>query len=198
MCMSAEYNTRLTLIQRAQNQDDEKAWSEFCEIYKGFIFIVTSKMGIFDIDCEDIVQQVMVKVWKKLPEFQYDRDRSHFRTWLSSITHKTVVDFIRKQTRAAKRHEKAQDDYLSSITVPEVEEIAEKEWQIYVMKLAMERISECFTGKAIEVFLKSMQGMSGEQISEELCLPLNTVYTFRSRVKKRLNEEMKQLRSEIE
>jgi len=195
-------NTRLTLIQRAQDQNNELAWAEFTEIYKNYIYVIVSKMGVYTNDCEDVVQQVMVKLWQKLPDFKYDHDRARFRTWLSSITHHTVVDFIRKQVSSSNKHNKAKDDvsldFLSSITLPQVEEIAEREWELYIMRLALSNITEFFNGKAIEVFLKSVDGVSGEQIAQELELGLDTVYVLKARVKKRLAQEIKRLQSEIE
>ena len=40
--------TRLTLIQRAQNPDDELAWNEFVEVYKNYIYVIIRQMGIND------------------------------------------------------------------------------------------------------------------------------------------------------
>jgi RNA polymerase sigma factor (sigma-70 family) len=193
--------TRLTLIQRAQNPDDELAWNEFVEVYKNYIYVIIRQMGINDKDCEDILQQVLVKLWKKLPTFEYGVNKSKFRTWLGTLTHSSVVDFFRKQSSQNRRIEgasKEQMTHLNTISTPEIEEMAEREWRLYITNLAMTNIEQFFSGKAIDVFKMSIKGQSNQQISDELEIKIDTVYILKNRVKKRLTEEIKQLKSQYE
>jgi RNA polymerase sigma-70 factor (ECF subfamily) len=190
--------TRLTLIQRAQNPNDEMAWNEFVEVYKNYIYVVIRQMGIKDKDCEDILQQVLIKLWKKLPDFEYGKNKSKFRTWLGVITHSTTVDFFRKQSSQNRRLEDAtreQVAHLNTIDKPEIEEMAEREWRLYITNLAMANIEQFFSGKAIDVFKMSMKGQSNEKISSDLEIKIDTVYILKNRVKKRLTDEIKQLKS---
>ncbi|MDD7986612.1 RNA polymerase sigma factor [Lentisphaera marina] len=193
--------TRLTLIQRAQNPDDETAWNEFVEVYKNYIYVVIRQMGINDKDCEDILQQVLIKLWKKLPDFEYGKNKSKFRTWLGVITHSTTVDFFRKQSSQNRRLEDAtreQVAHLNTIDKPEIEEMAEREWRLYITNLAMANIEQFFSGKAIDVFKMSMKGQSNEKISSELEIKIDTVYILKNRVKKRLTDEIKRLKNQFE
>ena len=193
--------TRLTLIQRAQDQNDEAAWSEFVEIYKNYIYVIIRQMGIKDKDCEDILQQVLLKLWKKLPDFEYGKNKSKFRTWLGTITHSATMDFFRRQASQNRRVEgatKEQVAHLSTIDTPEIEEMAEREWRLYITNLAMANIEQFFSGKAIDVFKMTIQGVSNEKISIDLDIKIETVYILKNRVKKRLTEEIKQLKSQYE
>jgi len=193
--------TRLTLIQRAQDQSDEAAWSEFVEIYKNYIYVIIRKMGINDKDCEDILQQVLLKLWKTLPDFEYGKNKSKFRTWLGTITHSSTMDFFRRQASQDRRIEgatNAQMTHLNTINKPEIEEMAEREWRLYITNLAMNNIEQFFSGKAIDVFKMSIKGQSNQQISEDLGVKLETVYILKNRVKKRLTEEIKQLKAQYE
>ena len=193
--------TRLTLIQRAQDQSDEAAWSEFVEIYKNYIYVIIRKMGINDKDCEDILQQVLLKLWKTLPDFEYGKNKSKFRTWLGTITHSSTMDFFRRQASQDRRIEgatNAQMTHLNTINKPEIEEMAEREWRLYITNLAMNNIEQFFSGKAIDVFKMSIKGQSNQQISEDLGIKLETVYILKNRVKKRLTEEIKQLKAQYE
>jgi RNA polymerase sigma factor (sigma-70 family) len=193
--------TRLTLIQRAQNPDDEAAWSEFVEIYKNYIYVIIRQMGINDKDCEDVLQQILVKLWKNLPDFEYGKNKSKFRTWLGTITHSATMDFFRKQASQNRRIEAATKEplaHLATIDTPEIEAIAEREWRLYITNLAMANIEQFFSGKAIDVFKMSIKGQSNQQISDELEIKIDTVYILKNRVKKRLTEEIKQLKSQYE
>ena len=200
--MPNQYNTSLTLIQRAQDPNNEKAWNDFAEVYKGYIYVIISEMGIWEDDCQDLSQQVMIKVWQKLPDFDYNRDRSKFRTWLGALTRNTVVDFIRKQKSRIRMEEKVVQDetlnYLELITLPERDDYAEKEWKNYVANLALRNVKEFFSGKAIEVFQLSMKGVSKIEIAKKLDLHPESVTCLRGRVKRRLQDEIKHLRTEYE
>ena len=82
--------------------------------------------------------------------------------------------------------------------VPEVEKQIEEEWRNYLVKVAMERIKEVFTGKAFEVFGLTLEGKSAEEISEDLGLRIDSIYVLRNRVKGRLQHEIQQLRHDLE
>ena len=74
-------DTRVTLLMRVKNQHDDKSWEDFVFYYKKkFIYIICRKMGLNHHDGEEVVQKVLLKLWDKLPEFEYDQG-SRFRGW---------------------------------------------------------------------------------------------------------------------
>jgi RNA polymerase sigma-70 factor (ECF subfamily) len=201
MAEDDQYNTRATLIQRVQNQHDEQSWEEFVRVYRRYIYAIIRSMNISEHDTEDILQQVLINIWNSLPKMDCDKI-NRFRSWLSTVTKNAVTDFIRKRTREAKRLEKAgQDDtltYLKTIRLPEIESIAEKEWEIHLTNLALENIEPLFSGKAVDAFRMTLEGKSVEDIAKELDLKENSVYRLKNRVKERLIQEIIQLRQELE
>ncbi|VGO18696.1 RNA polymerase sigma factor [Pontiella sulfatireligans] len=199
--MSDQYNTRYTLIQRVQENQDEHSWEEFLQAYQPYIQAIIRNMNINEHDAEDIVQQVMLKVWKKIGEIDNDPNK-RFRSWLSTVTSNCVKDFIRKRKQDVARLEKAAQDetlsYINSIRLPDIEEIAERRWGVHVFNLALERIDGLFSGKAIQVFMLSLEGMPVDVIAQRMELKENSVYRLKNRVKERLALEIKQLREELE
>jgi RNA polymerase sigma factor (sigma-70 family) len=199
--MEDHYSTRKTLIQRVQNQHDEKSWDEFVHVYRRYIYAIIRSMNINEHDTEDILQQVLINLWNNLPKMDYDRI-SRFRSWLSTVTKNCVTDFIRKRSRDANRIEKAgQDDtltYLSTIRLPEIDDIAEREWEIHLTNMALENIAPLFSGKAVEAFRLTLEGKSVEEIAEMLDLKGNSVYRLKNRVKDRLIQEIVHLRETLE
>ncbi|MEM7475107.1 MAG: sigma factor-like helix-turn-helix DNA-binding protein [Planctomycetota bacterium] len=79
-----------------------------------------------------------------------------------------------------------------------MEEIVEREWQTHVLRLALQRLESVFSGNAIDVFLRSLEGQSAEEIGTALGLSSETVYVLKHRVKKRLTQEVTMLRQELE
>lgn len=201
MAAEDQYKTRATLIQRVQNQQDDASWEEFVHVYRRYIYAIIRSMNISEHDTEDILQQVLINLWNSLPKMDYEKI-NRFRSWLSTVTKNCVTDFIRKRTREAKRLEKAgQDDtltYLKAIRLPEIDAIAEREWEIHLTNLALENIEPLFSGKAVDAFRLTLKGKSVEEIAATLDLKENSVYRLKNRVKERLIQEIRHLRDEIE
>ncbi len=195
------YRTRITLIQRVKNQRDAASWEDFVRIYRNYIYAIIRNMNISNHDAEDLVQQLMLNMWNKLPKTDVEQIR-YFRGWLATITKNFVTDFIRKRIREAERLEKAEKDatlsYLKAIRLPDIDRIAEREWKLHIANLALENIEPLFSGHAIEVFRLSLDGLEVQAIAKKLDLQENSVYRLRNRVKKRLILEIEQLREELD
>ena len=198
---SDPYRTRATLIRRVQNQRDADSWEDFVRTYRNYVYAIVRSMNISNHDAEDLVQQLMLNMWNKLPKTDVEQIR-HFRAWLATITKNLVTDFIRKRIREAERLEKAEKDaslsYLKAIRLPDIDRIAEKEWKLHIANLALENIEPLFSGHAIEVFRLSLDGMDVAEIAQRLGLQENSVYRLRNRVKKRLILEIEYLREELD
>ena len=199
--MSDIYKTRLTLLKKIQDKDDQHAWQEFIDIYKKYIYAIIREVGIPAHDVEDILQRIMLSLWKRLPEMDAEEIR-RFRSYLGKMTQNAIYEYMRQKGQRAQRLEKASNDpelgYSKSTDLPEINEIAQREWEQYLTNMALENISQQFSGNAIEVFKLSMQGLDLDKIAEKLDVKAHSVYRLRSRVKERLIQEIKCLRSELE
>ena len=90
------YNpTRVTLLAKLKKTEDQQAWLEFENLYRGFILSLILRMGINTEDAEDISQAVLTKVWQKIEDFEYDQNKGKFHNWLAAMTRNTVKDFFR-------------------------------------------------------------------------------------------------------
>ena len=77
--------TQQTLLLKVKNQYDEEAWEQFVDYYRKYIYAVLINMGVPNTDLDDLSQQIMLKLWKKLPGFDYDPQVGSFRSWLCTI-----------------------------------------------------------------------------------------------------------------
>ncbi|WP_168442076.1 RNA polymerase sigma factor [Pontiella desulfatans] len=194
------YNTRQTLIMRVKNQHDDPSWEEFANIYRGYIYAVIRNMGIAESDREELVQQTLIKLWKKLPDIDVEHS-GKFRSWLSTLTKNCVIDFIRKRKREINLREKAadqEDQQQVNTVLPDIDRISEAAWKQHLAALALDNIEPHFSGKAVNVFRLSLQGLDVPAIAEKLEIKEESVYRLKTRVKARLIEEIQRLRSELE
>ncbi len=192
--MKHEWATRQTLLQRAQNPDDNQAWEEFISYYHDFIQVLIYKLNFIGDDTDDLTQMILLNLWKNLEK--YDKERASFRNWMGVIIRNTTVNYYRKRTNQAK-HDSI-EVYLDKTPQSELDMIIEKEWKSYVCDLAFKKMQQLFSGNAIEVFDLSMQGLSTEAIAEKLELKKDSVYVLKNRVKKKFKEEVRALVTHLE
>jgi RNA polymerase sigma factor (sigma-70 family) len=192
--------TRETLLRRLRDQSDEASWEDFTDCYRPYVYAIVSAIGVQHHDCEDVVQDVLLKVWKCMPSFEYNSKKGSFRGWLATVTRNHVW---RKMSRDAKKPlaGAATDDNGELIGVPpeppEIEAIAQAEWERFISNLAWERVSPELSDTVRQVFLALMQGKDPVSIAKDCGIERNTVYVYRKRVEQRLHREIRRLDQEL-
>jgi RNA polymerase sigma factor (sigma-70 family) len=192
------YQTRQTLLHRVKHRHDERSWDEFVGLYRPYLYVICQRMNVSHHDAEDIVQQVLIKLWDRLPDFNYD-DRRRFRGWVGSITRNCANDFFRKQKRLAKTIEKSTETKASyqMMTDSEVARIADMEWKKYSVALAIERIRDQFPAKAIKVFQELHRGTPRKTVAQKYNLTPDSVSAYKGRVLTALCAEIRALEEEL-
>ena len=190
VCMDDIYKTRRTLLQRLKDGSDEKSWQEFVSTYKVYICVVISRMGVNDNDTEDLSQQVMLKLWKLLPEFTYD-DKKRFRSYVARITQVTVYDYYRKKYK----EEQAIDKDLATesshnITLPDIEKLINEEWENFIINLAMSNIKKGLNLDHLSVFERLISGEEAEDIADDTGIKKNSVHQIYKRIKEKFHKHI--------
>ncbi|MCK5834920.1 MAG: sigma-70 family RNA polymerase sigma factor [Lentisphaeria bacterium] len=195
------WKTRKTLLQKIKDNHDERSWEDFVFYYRDFIFNVIVKMNISHHDAEDITQRVLLKLWKTLPQFNYQPEKGRFRGWLCRITGNEVKDFFRARGRSplVDLEDQEEQDSLTDqmANLPEIENIAKEEWRSYVSKLAWSNIVDGIDSKTAECFLMFARGKSIKEIVEKLGVAESTTYVYKKRVQDKLRNEIIRLNNEL-
>ncbi len=122
--------------------------------------------------CEEVVQEVFVKVWRRAGE--YDPGRGKFSSWLGSIAHHHAIDELRRRRArpTAAEDEDAAADIAADGPVP---------FQVAVQSIEHERILhalECIPAEQRQpIELAYFEGYTQQEISQKLAEPLGTVKT---------------------
>jgi RNA polymerase sigma-70 factor (ECF subfamily) len=91
--------TRDSLLSRLKNWDDQESWREFFETYWQLIHRVARKAGLREDEAQDVVQETILSVAKKMPAFKYDSAQGSFRGWLSQLTRWRIINQFKKRQR---------------------------------------------------------------------------------------------------
>lgn len=191
--MSETYRTRQTLLNKLRHQDNDQAWEEFVHFYRRYIWAILQKVGVSEADLEDLTQQVLIKIWSKMDQFDYNQARGRFRNWLSILVRNQAYDFLRSQVRKSEKQQQIEAAlYPSHLT--KWEELTNAQWKRHLASLAYQTVSQNSSENMIEAFNSQFRDESVEEVAARLDLDPNTIYTYRKRIKEKLAEEVRRLK----
>jgi len=96
----ASLQTRWSLIGRLKDMDDQQSWQAFFDAYWKLIYSVALKAGLSDAEAQEVVQETVISVAKKMPEFKADPAVGSFKSWLLTLTRWRITDQMRKRARS--------------------------------------------------------------------------------------------------
>src|SRR5689334_22221633 len=88
--------TRSTLLSRLKDWDDHASWKDFFDTYWKLIYATAIKSGLSDAEAQDVVQDTVVSVAKKMQEFKYDPALGSFKGWLLQLTRWRILNQLKK------------------------------------------------------------------------------------------------------
>jgi len=77
---------RASLLNRLRDLGDSESWRTFFETYWRLFYNVARKSGLSDDAAQDVVQETVIAVARKMPDFHYDPAKGSFKQWLLLIT----------------------------------------------------------------------------------------------------------------
>ena len=186
------------LIRKAK-QGDMLAFEELILKHEKIVYNLALRMMNHSEDAMDISQEVFLKAYRSLTNFD---ERSAFSTWLYRITHNTCIDEIRKrkgkQTYSLEEDLESEDGSMQRQVAddgdtPE-ESLMRKEEKSEILH-ALDTLSE--EHKAA-IILRDVKGLSYEEIAEILELSLGTVKSRINRARNQLTSELLKIREQNE
>ena len=189
------FETRVTLIEKLKHSDDELAWNEFYGHYSAYIAAVIRNLNVSASEVDDLIQKVMVVSWEKIGEFEYDRKRGLFRSWLVRIARNMVMNHKSAASRYDEKLRRYSEAKESDGIDAGEEDFAEKQWRVHVSKLAWKSIRENYDENAQQAFELIAAGKKNKEVAEALGLKQNTVAVYKRRISEALRSEIHRLDS---
>lgn len=153
---------------------DERAISLLYDHYADALYGVALKVTKDENLAQDVLQDAFVKIWKKSDN--YDASKARLFTWLFRVVQNTAIDAVRSRQRK---------------TAKEIQKEDSNVYHIPTTNLAIEHMDLKAHTNGLEEKYKVVidalffQGMTQQEASDELNIPLGTV---KSRLKIGLRE----------
>jgi len=185
-------DTSASLLDRLQEAGNPQAWQCLVDVYQPMIRRWLGKYQLREADVDDIMQEVLSVLIRRMPEFQRQRTGS-FRRWLRTITVNCLRDY-------AKRHFKHPAATGGSEFAALVEQLAddssgqsqmwEQEHQQHLIDWLLETIRPEFQEATWQAFRGvAIEGKSAKVVAAEQGITTNAVFIAKSRVLSRLRQE---------
>ncbi len=179
-----------SLLDRLRTSPEREAWGRFVEMYTPLLFAWATQAGLTGHDAADLVQDVFTVLVARLPEFRYDPARS-FRAWLKTI----LLNRGRNLRRRQVTERRAGGADLNAVAGPEeVPDFEEEEYRRHLVQRALALMRAEFQPVTWQACWESVvRGRPPAEVAAELGVTVNAVYLARSRVLRRLREELRGL-----
>lgn len=152
-----EKNYDYNLVERFNN-GDESAFNGLARKYQQRIYWHARRMTGNHLDADEIVQEVLLVMYRKLKDFKF---KSSLYTWIYKITSTRSINLLRR--RSVKEIFSLQDSAINKTADTDIVKDIENKEEVKRLEKHLQKIP----AKQREVFiLRAIDGLSYEEISE--------------------------------
>lgn len=192
--MSRFPETRFSLIVKLQDTADIVSWTQFVDIYEPMIYRIARSHGLQHVDAEEVTQEVLCSVARKVVDWKPSRQPGSFRRWLYCVMRSRLVDLYRSERNRL-------DFSIGGSDVAELLENQpgdfdahlESERRQAIFLWAAKRVREEVQPATWEAFWRT--GVGGEEVdavARALGMSRGGVYVAKSRVMSRLRQAVQE------
>lgn len=176
------HTTSVSLLERLRQQTDNHAWERLVRLYTPLLLYWARKTGLNDQDAADLVQDVLIVLVQKLPEFQYQPGRS-FRGWLRTV--------LMNKWRDRPRRAPVPLDSGIQAEAPAEEPLGEREYRLFLLGQALRIMAAEFEPATWQACWETVvMARPAAEVAAELGISVNAVYLAKSRVLARLRQDL--------
>ncbi|MCK4917142.1 MAG: RNA polymerase sigma factor [Candidatus Omnitrophica bacterium] len=156
---------------------------DFEVIYKatsGFVYSVALGITKNRSSAEDVVQEVFLKIYKSLNNFQF---RSTFKTWVYRITINTAINKYKNKLKYGSLKNKYEQEVRYDYFYNQSESLIDKQDNKKFLAVLLDKLN---VNQKTCIILREIEGLTYKEISEVLNVKVNTVRTRLKRARETL------------
>jgi RNA polymerase sigma-70 factor (ECF subfamily) len=189
--------TSRSLLERLK-ADDAAAWDRLVGLYSPLVYRWCRRWGLREQELADVLQDVFQAVVTHIASFRKERASDTFRGWLRTISRNKVNDYFRRQGREPEGigGTEAQTRFagLPEPRLPEGGSSSEDRSDQLLLGRVLDLIRGEFEDRTWQAFWRTaVDGQSPVDVADELGTSAGAVRVAKSRVLRRLREELGEL-----
>lgn len=183
--------THPSLLEQLRDGGSPLAWDEFFARYWSVIYRYARGQGCTEHTAEEIVQEVMLKVFRYCDTFNHDRQQGQFRRWLAKVVRHQAAEYRRRPSArirpAGGDGPPIEPEPVSEGAAPD--EAWEEAFEGGLLLVLLDVIRQESDPRDYLAFeLVSLSGLPPEEAARITGLSRGTVYRTRRRMLARLRE----------
>lgn len=182
--------TSLSMLARVQRTTVGESWNEFSSMYDGYVVGYLRRRGVQPQDADDIRQEVMTVVLRRIAGFEHNGRAGAFRTWMRTITSNCMRDFAKRESRGGGGGPDLNDlaDELGDDT-SEQSMLWNAEHDQHVVGHLLAQVSATMSEKSVVVFRRIvLEQEPADEVAADLDMTLGAARVAQHRVLKKLKE----------
>ena len=152
--------TRSSLLVRLKDLGDQESWRSFYETYSPLIYRAAIKRGLAHAEGEDVVQESVIAVSRKIERFQYHEANGSFKSWLLRLTSWQIAQQFRKRKSepALPGHaegstgDPTEIESIADPARPELKALWDREWEQNLLDAAIRNVKHKVDAKNYQIF----------------------------------------------
>lgn len=201
--------TRQSLLVRLKDWEDQAGWQEFFDTYWRLIYGVATRAGLSDAEAQDVVQETLVAVAKKMSGFKYDPSLGSFKGWLLLNVRSRIVEHWRRNRSERERLEAnayppgdgdgPRTNLLERQAAPDVMESTwDEEWTRNLLTTAVERVKAKVSARQYLIFdMFALKQIPLSEVTRALGINAAQVYLAKHRIGRLVRKEVETLRRKL-
>jgi RNA polymerase sigma factor (sigma-70 family) len=196
--------TRQSLLERLKRWDDQESWRDFFNTYWGMLYRTAARSGLSDAEAQDVVQDTIIMVAKKMESFRYDPAVDSFKGWLMYLTRKRIaMEYRKRERRGLQFHAELDEPAAGLDQIPDpgglnLESVWEEEWDRTMWTQAISKVKEKVALKQFQMFdLYVVKERPALEVAQALGVTVAQVYLAKHRVSGLVKQELGQLRGKL-
>jgi RNA polymerase sigma-70 factor (ECF subfamily) len=194
--------TRKSLLSRLKDWEDQESWRQFFNLYWNLIYGFALRWGLADAEAQEVVQETIIEVANKMPNFKYDPALGSFKNWLLRITWWRTCDHLRRRQSEERNFVPSSEQMTPNEAIELVPDPAsadpdaiwDEEWRRNIMAVAIEQVKHQVRPKQFQLFdLYAVKGWPLEKVTRTMKVTAMQVYLAKHRVAALLKKEVKRL-----
>jgi RNA polymerase sigma-70 factor (ECF subfamily) len=185
--------TSISLLEHLAGAPTDDDWRRLNDLYQPLLRAWMARAGVAASDVDDLVQEVLLVVFREVAEFKRRRQGA-FRAWLRTILAHRARDHFRGQKYRPTAT--GDSDFLRRLDELESPDSAlsrlwDREHDEHVAAALLQRVQGDFVPATWQAFRRHvLEGEPAAQVAEALGPSLNSVLLAKSRVLKRVRQEL--------
>lgn len=183
-------DTRQSLLTNLANPENQLAWQKFELAYIPALYRFSRSMGLQPADANEVVQEVLMTLHRKIANWKPQDQKGSFRAWLLETSRRQCQSLIRKHRQQKLPTEVviSKKAFTSDDAEDAAHELEQRRWNFLLACGEVE--SEVLPTTWQAFWLSAVEDLPIKEIQQRLNLSPGSIYTAKCRVLHKIRQRV--------